>query len=147
MKKITRKNYSKDRLYPSVREALRSALQTQDVVSTIVVLMHMERLTKDKYEDWRFGRISCLEEVLIGNLSKMNRILRILDLCAQDFGLSPSETAYRKWGKRGKGISLRFSRSGDPNVEKAYSRCYIRKKPKQAHDTDVGDREEGVATS
>jgi hypothetical protein len=36
----------------------------------------------------------------------------------------PRQTVYRQWGK-GKKRILRFSKSGDPNLEKAYSRHYI----------------------
>jgi hypothetical protein len=35
-------------------------------------------------------------------------------------GLKPSKTAYMSWGK-GPKRSLRFSKSGDPNIEQAYS--------------------------
>ncbi len=126
MKKITRGNYTKDKLYPKVRDAVKSILERQDVISTIDVFMQLQRLSREQYEDWRFGRIAYLERALVGNLSQLNRILRILDCCAQDNGLKPSQTKYCKWGKRGKGIVLQFSKSGHPNLEAAYSRCYVR---------------------
>ena len=65
--------------------------------------------------------------MLIGNLSKMNRLLRILDIHACSLGLTPSQTAYHKWGRGGKGLVLRFSKSGEPGLEAAYSRHYVRK--------------------
>jgi hypothetical protein len=122
--RVTKHSYTKDQLYPKVLRAVKDTLQTQATVTSIDVLLRLQRLSQDKYEDWRFGRIPYLEKVLIGNLSKLNRILRILDLCAQDLKLLPSETVYRKWGKGRKRIILRFSKSGDPNIETAYSRCY-----------------------
>ena len=51
-------------------------------------------------------------------------ILRILDHHARAIGLKPSHTLYHKWG-RGKRITLRFSKSGVPGLEAAYSRHYV----------------------
>jgi len=36
----------------------------------------------------------------------------------------PRQTAYHQWGN-GKNRMLRFSKSGDPNIEKTYSSHYI----------------------
>jgi len=36
----------------------------------------------------------------------------------------PRQTAYHHWGN-GKNRMLRFSKSGDPNIEKTYSSYYI----------------------
>lgn len=84
----------------------------------------MGRLSRKDYEGWRFGRVPYLERVIHGNLSKANRILRILRLHAHDLNLRPSSTAYMKWGK-GPKTRLRFSKTGNPDVEAAYARCFI----------------------
>ncbi len=84
----------------------------------------MGNLTKEDYEAWRFGRIPYLERVVRCNLSKTNRILRILRLYAEDRGLRPSHTVYKKWGK-GQKIRLRFSKSGNPAIEALYSTHYV----------------------
>ena len=125
MKKTTSSNYTKDQLYPAVARAVAEILKTSTVVAPVDVLLYMQRITKQQYEDWRFARIPYLERVVLGNLSKMNRILRILDQHCRARGLTPSATVYRKWGKGGKRIVLRFSKSGDPNLEAAYSRHYL----------------------
>ena len=39
-------------------------------------------------------------------------------------GLKPSWTDYRKWGK-GENPRLRFSKSGDDNIERAYATHYV----------------------
>jgi hypothetical protein len=39
--------------------------------------------------------------------------------------LKPSNTVYHKWGKGGKRILLRFSKTGAPALEAAYSRHYV----------------------
>ena len=119
------KDYRKDPLYPSVTRAVSEILKTRDFVAPVELLMQMQRLTKEKFEDWRFGRVPYLERVCLGNLSKLNRILRILERHARDRGLKASQTVYHKWGRGGKRIILRFSKSGDRNVEAAYSRHYV----------------------
>ena len=125
MKKLTGADYKKDKLYPAVARAMAEILKAGAVVAPVDVLLRMQRLTKQQVEDWRFGRIPYLERVTLGGLGKMSRILRILELHARSMNLKPSQTVYRKWGKGGKRIRLRFSKSGDPNLEAAYSRHYL----------------------
>ncbi len=125
MKKITASTYKKDKYYPKVTRAVHEILQESNFVAPVDLFMKIGTLTKEDYEDWRFGRVSCLERVISCNLSKKNRVLRILQHHARDLGLKPSSTGYKKWGKKGRKIVLRFSRSGDPNIEAAYSRHYV----------------------
>ncbi len=127
MKKLTTNNYKKDKLYPAVARAVAEILKTESVVAPVDVLLRMQRITKQQVEDWRFKRIAYLERVTIGGLGKMYRILRILELHARSLNLKPSQTVYRKWGKGRKRIVLQFSKSGDRNLEKAYSRHYLAK--------------------
>jgi hypothetical protein len=133
MKKITAANYRKDQLYASVAKAVSDILATSNFVAPVDVLLKLQRITKQQVEDWRFGRIPYLERVCQGNLGKLNRILRILALHAKDLGLYPSATEYHKWGRGNKRMALRFSKSGEPLLEAAYSRHYVKasaKKPK-----------------
>jgi hypothetical protein len=125
MKSISSSNYQEHRLYPTIARAVAGILATNNVVTPIEVLLRMQRLTKQHHEDWRFGRIPYLERVCVGSLSKLNTILRILDHHAQALGLKPSQTVYHKWGRGGKRIILRFSKSGAPPLEAAYSRHYV----------------------
>ncbi len=123
------KDYRKDSLYPSVTRAVAEILKTSNYVAPVELLLKIQRLTKQQYEDWRFGRIPYLERVSVGNLSKLNRILRLLERHAKDLGLKPSHTAYKKWGRGGKRMILRFSKTGDRRLEAAYSRHYVRSRP------------------
>jgi len=125
MKRITLANYQKDPLYAGVAKAVAEILATTNVVTPLEVLLRQQRLTKQQVEDWRFGRIPFLERVCLGNLAKMSRILRILDLHSRTLSLTPSQTVYHKWGRGGKHIVLRFSKSDDPALEAAYSRHYL----------------------
>jgi hypothetical protein len=125
MKKISVENYRDDKYYPKIVRAVEAILAKGDVVSPIEVFVHLELLGKADVESWRFGRVDYLERVLRCNLAKANRILRILRLHVHDLDMTPSHTAYVKWGK-GQKTPLRFSKSGDPNLEEAYSRHFLR---------------------
>jgi hypothetical protein len=127
MKSITASNYQQHRLYPAIAGAVAAILKTDPIVTPVEVLLRLERIKKQQLEDWRFGRVPYLERVCAGNLSKLSIILRILDRHARAIGLKPSQTVYHKWGKRGKHIILRFSKSGAPALEAAYSRHYVAK--------------------
>ncbi len=130
MKKLTSSNYKKDSLYGPVARAMAELLKTKGYVAPVELLLQMQRISKEQYEDWRFARIPYLERVCVGNLSKLSRILRILELHARSMNLTPSQTVYHKWGRGGKRIVLRFSKSGHPNLEAAYSRHYVSKRVK-----------------
>lgn len=121
MKKITASTYKKDKYYQRVTKAVHEILKENQYIAPVDVFMEMGNLNKEDYENWRFGRIPYLEKVIDCNLSKANRILRILEFHAKDRGLKASQTVYKKWGKGGKKILLRFSKSGNPVLETAYS--------------------------
>lgn len=125
MKHISQSNFQKDQLYPVIVRAVEELLKKNSGVSPLDVLLHTQRVTKQQVEDWRFGRIPYLERVVVGNLSKMNRLLRILDLHARSLGLTAVQRVPHKSGRGGKRIVLRFSKSGDTGLEAAYSRHYL----------------------
>jgi hypothetical protein len=131
MTKITRKNYKKDKFYSKVTNAVHEILLIQDVVSPIDIFIKLDYLKKEDYEDWRFARVPHLEKVIQCNLSKANRVLRILKIHAEDIGLKESKTVYKKWGKGKNRIILRFSKYRDQNVENSYSTHYIKPKIKK----------------
>jgi len=101
-------------------------LQRQGYVSAVDVLVAMGKLTRAQVEDWRFARVPFLERVVLGNLSRTSLILREMARVCRELGLKPSSTAYRKWG-RGAKHPLRFSKSGDPHLEQAYSTHWVSK--------------------
>lgn len=104
-------------------------LQEKGYVAFLDVLMRMGKLSKEDYEGWRFRRVQYLEKVVTINLSKLNDLLRTFRRNSRNKGLRPSKTVYKSWGKRPK-TALRFSKSGAPNVEDAYSTHFV--KPKTA---------------
>ena len=96
------------------------------------VLMDIGVLQKDKYEDWRFGRISYLERVCTINLHKLSTVRHQMRVYAQKAGLKPSFCYYKQWGTKKKGgqgrkpvIPMRFSKSGNPDVERWYATHFV----------------------
>lgn len=124
MKKVTLSTYRKDKYYPRVVRAVAKILARSDVVTPVEVLVEMGNLTQKNYEAWSRGQVPYLERVFEGNLSKANRILRIIGFHAHDLNMRPSRTVYHQRGK-GKKRNLRFSKSGNQGVEDAYSTHYI----------------------
>ena len=124
MKRVTVNTYRKDKYYPRVVRAVGKILAHADVVAPTEILIEMGNLSQKNYEAWRKGKIPFLERVFEGNLSKANRILRIIGFHAHDLNMVPRNTHYHQWGK-GKKRALRFSKSGDKKIEEAYSRDYL----------------------
>ena len=123
MKKVTVATYRKDKYYPRVVRAFAKILSKTDVVAPVDVMIEMGNLSKKNHDAWRKGQVSYLERVFEGNLSKANRILRIIGFHAHDLNMVPSITRYNQWGK-GKKRVLRFSKAGDNRIEAAYSKHY-----------------------
>ena len=124
MKKVTVSTYRKDKYYPRVMKAFAKILSKSDVVAPVDVLIEMGNLSKKNHDAWRQGKVPFLERVFEGNLSKANRILRIIGFHAHDLNMVPKITHYHQWGK-GKKRALQFSKSGDKKLEEAYSRHYL----------------------
>ncbi len=121
MKKLTIGTYKKDKLYPRVVKATARILKSADEISPLAVLLEMGNLEPKAHEAWRCGQMPYLERAFQGSLPKANRILRIIGFHAHDLNMAPSQHTYRRKGQK---IALRFSKSGDPNLEKAYARHF-----------------------
>jgi hypothetical protein len=125
MKKISLENYRTDKYYPRIVHAVEQILETGDVVAPIDVFLRLGLTDKEAIQAWRLGRTPYLERVIKCNLSAASRILRILRMHVHDLNLRPSLTVYVKHGK-GSRTRLRFTKTGDPNLEEAYSRHFLR---------------------
>lgn len=95
-------------------------------ICSIDVLLGLDYLSKTDYEKWRNGQVDYLERVCQTNLGKLTTINKIIGQVAAKMNLVPSLTVYNKWGK-GQKQKLRFSKSGDFNIEKAYSTHFLNK--------------------
>lgn len=107
-----------------MNQAATELLREKGYISFIDVLLRMGRLTREDHEAWRTGKVHYLEKMIKINLAQANHLLRTLRQNAGKGGLKPSKTAYMSWGKDAK-KPLRFSKSGDPNLEAAYATHYV----------------------
>lgn len=132
IKTVNAENYKDDPLYRRVVNAVRHLQQTKQELTPINVLLTLGMLAPDKLAEWQQGRIPFLEAVLKANLSKVNRVLRILrQHTTQDLDLRTIPLEYTRLGNCPRRI-LVFSKSNDPNIERAYARLYL---PRATGDT------------
>lgn len=115
-----------------VHSAVYHQCQKRGYAAPVDVLLEIGVLPKQKYEDWRHGRVDYLERVCTVNLRKLSFIMHQIRVYAQKSNLKPSVTVYKQWAvkkKNGQGhtpvIRLRFSKSGDPEIEKAYATHFV----------------------
>ena len=102
-------------------------IKSKGYATPVDVLIAVGVLAKADYENWRFGRVDYLERVCKVNLKKLSAINREIRVFAKRNNLKASWTDYRKWGK-GENIRLRFSKSGDEQIERLYATHYVSQK-------------------
>lgn len=112
-------------LIRKMNKASSELLREKGYISFVDVLIKIGKLRKEDYENWRFRRVPYLEKVITANLAKVNHMLRTLHEKAKRGGLKASRVAYMSWGK-GPKTTLRFSKTGDPNIDVAYSTHFLR---------------------
>ena len=118
---------SKKRIEESVYRNAIVLLEEKGYISPVELFVKLDRLKSQEVEDWRFKRIPYLERAVAGNLGKINHIVQSLKKFAGEHNLKPSITIYKSWGKGPKKL-LRFSKTGNADLEKLYSTHYVRKK-------------------
>ena len=106
------------RLERKIAEVAASVLSTRQVVTPVEVLVGIGWLTTAQVEAWRRGRVPYLERVATANLAKLSTALRLLRGWAQRNRLVPGETVYVAWTRDRH--RLRFTKTGDINLERAY---------------------------
>lgn len=111
-------------LIKKVNEAAENQRQQRGYIAPVDILIEIGVLTKQNYDNWRFGKVSYLEKVYTCTLSKLTKILQQIYKYAQINGLKPSISQYQLWGKK-KGKALRFSKSGRPEVERKYATHFV----------------------
>ena len=106
--------------------------QEKGYATPVDILMDVGVLSKQKYEEWRFGRIPYLEQACTCNLKQLSFIMKQIRTYAGKVGLEPSFCYYKQWGtkkhRQGKTvIPLVFSKSRKPEIEKAYATHFVDK--------------------
>jgi hypothetical protein len=111
------------KLEARVVAAAEAALTRQEYASPVDVLLGIGWLAPAHLQEWRTGRGPCLEGAVQANLSRVSEAMRLFRSWAERRGLRPSETAYvaRTPDRR----VLRFSKSGDPDIERAYRTHWV----------------------
>lgn len=119
-------------LIKKVNDSVYQQCQRRGYAAPVDVLMDIGILPKQKYEDWRFGKVDYLERVCTVNLNKLSSVLHQMRVYAKKADLKPSFCYYKRWGVKKKGgqgkkpvIPLRFSKSGDPEIEKWYATHFV----------------------
>lgn len=107
-----------------VTSAAEAALAHHHYVSAIDVLTGMGLLAPAHVQDWRKGRIDFLERVIHANLKKISLSMALFRQWARAKGLKPSETRYVR-RDRGQTVDLRFSKSGNPQIERSYRTHFV----------------------
>lgn len=93
------------------------------LVSPIDVLVDLGWLPPARVDEWRQGRVDYLERAMTVDLTKLSTAMRVFRRWACRRGLVPGETTYfsRTRDRR----SLQFSKSGDPEIERAYRTHWV----------------------
>lgn len=119
-------------LVGKVHSSVYHQCQKRGYATPVDVLMGIGILSKQKYEDWRHGKVDYLERVCNCNLKQLSFIMKQIRAYSIKAGYKPSFCYYKRWGvkkKNGQGykpvIPLRFSKSGNPEIEKAYATHYV----------------------
>lgn len=113
-------------LEKNIRRIISELLDDKGYISSIDVLLGLNYLDKTSYVNWRNGQVEYLEKICQTNLGKLTTINKIIRQIAAKMNLEPSLTVYNKYGK-GPKQKLRFSKSGDFNIENAYSTHFLNK--------------------
>lgn len=119
-------------LIGKVHSSVYQQCQRRGYAAPVDVLMDVGVLPKQKYEDWRNGKVPYLEAVCTCNLRQLSFIMKQVRTYAIKAGYKPSFCYYKRWGikkKDGQGkkpvIPLRFSKSGDPEIENSYATHFV----------------------
>ena len=113
-------------LEKNIKHIISELSDEKGYICSIDVLLGLNYLAKTDYEKWRNGQVEYLEKICQTNPGKLTTINKIIRQVATKMNLEPSLTVYNKYGK-GPKQKLRFSKSGDFNIEKAYSTHFLNK--------------------
>ncbi|TMR17510.1 hypothetical protein ETD86_23065 [Nonomuraea turkmeniaca] len=108
-----------------VAKAAEAALDEQGFVDPIDVLVGMGWLTRAGIENWRRARVPYLEKIVDANLGTLSSALLILRRWAQARELRPSESETVYLSRTRDRRPLRFSKTGDRGLERAYRTHWV----------------------
>ena len=113
-------------LEKNIKRIISELSDEKGYICSIDVLLGLKYISKTDYEKWRNGQVEYLEKICLTKLSKLTAINQIIRQVAKKMNLEPSLTVYTKYGK-GTRQKLHFSKSGNIDIEKAYSTHFLNK--------------------
>lgn len=102
------------------------AVSMRGYATAIDVLLGLGWLSQADLQRWRRGEIPFLEQAVRANLSKISKAMKAFRQWATHSNLCPSYTAYVRHGS-GPRAPLRFSKSRDAAIERAYATHFVLK--------------------
>jgi hypothetical protein len=122
-----------------VARAAEAALADREFVAPVDVLMGVGWLPPGVVDRWRQGRVEYLEAAAQVDPSKLSAAMAAFRRWTERHGLQPSETEYvaRTRDRR----RLRFTSSGDPAIERAYSTHWVSPKLSERKRERLRERE------
>ena len=123
---VLKKKKKKKTPIQQVRTVAGNVVSKKGYVSAIDLFLGIGWLTQDKLSDWKKGKIPYLEQVVTANLKKISKAMKEFRTWAIHSKLKSSITVYKH-----KSCRLRFSKSGSPTIETAYSTHYVLLKAKE----------------
>ena len=115
--------HNRKTLNDRVIKAAEAALASRKYVSPLDVLVGIGWLDPGTVKRWQQGQIDYLERVVRTNLPRISEAMKLFRSWAAAKGLTPSETHYVS--RTPSRQTLRFSKSGDPTIEKLYRTHWI----------------------
>jgi hypothetical protein len=114
---------AQSKLERRVAAAAEAALARSRSVAPVDVLTGLGWLHGRRVDEWRQGRLSCLEEVLTARPDRLAAVLEHLGRWAEARGLRPSEIPYVSAARDRR--PLRFTAAGEETVERAFRTHWI----------------------
>ena len=108
-----------------VHDSVHRQILKRGYAAPVDVLMDIGVLSRKDYEAWRHGKVDYLERVCNMNLRRLSVVNKAIRTYARENGLRASFTGYTQWGITGRSPRLRFSKSGDPGIERNYATHYV----------------------
>jgi len=99
-------------------------IKEKGYISFTDLFIKLNYLSEEDYTNWRMKRVPYLEKVIKVNLGSINFIMKEVRKNSIHGKLKQSYTGYMSWGK-GRKIPLRFSKTCDENIEKAYATHFV----------------------
>jgi hypothetical protein len=115
--------HNRKKLDDRVIRAAEAALTAQKYVSPVNVLVGIGWLDPGALKRWQWGEVDYLERVVQTNLPRISEAMKLFRSWAAAKGLTPSETHYI--ARTPSRQTLRFSKSGNPTIEKLYRTHWI----------------------